>query len=61
MTDIHKGLPAKALPGADQPGQPRQFVPPPVVTPFIWDKLFGHSTTGSCLLGRQLARIGRLP
>ena len=41
MTDIHKGLPAKALPGADQPGQPHQFVPPPVVGPrSFWDKLF---------------------
>ena len=41
MTDIHKGLPAKALPGVDHPGKPRQFAPPPVVAPRpFWNKLF---------------------
>ncbi len=38
MTDIHKGLPIKPLPGTDQPYQP---APLPVAGPrAFWDKLF---------------------
>jgi len=37
MTDIHKGVPVKPLPGAVSPTQP---APPVASTPSFWDKLF---------------------